>query len=396
MGEFVGYAEENLRRSKKFLAMKERAATLYEAGAQYRRNNREADWKRSEKQYKGNHWRGIASDGVGDQITINMSFSTVNTIVPYVTGAEPEFLVEPFSGDTGAAEARLVTSWLNRTWRSSRVEGNQHLEREAFDFLVYGDGYGKQSYMIVDKEIEGEMKEVSEVWTDRLNPWDVFLDPASDGLHNARWVAHRIFMPLSIVQDDKRYKYTDHLGGSGGFLSQDTGRPQEALQLDTAHEGDTLVEIIEFYDRLNRRLVVFAEGSDMPLRVVNDIEAPIVQLGNYIIPNSPYHMGEMEQIWELQQELNKTRSQMITHRARNVQKYLAQEGALSESAIAALQSGEVNEVVLVQGNVALDTVVVPLQVSQLSADAYNISDQITRDIYEISGVNEYLRGRLLP
>ena len=160
----------------------------------------------------------------------------------------------------------------------------------------------------------------------------------------------------------------------------------------TGFEEDDLVEIVEFYDRLNERLVVFAEGTDMPLRVVEQIVCPIVQLGNYIIPNNPYHLGEMEQLWELQQELNKTRSQMITHRKRNVQKYIAQEGMLDEEAKSALQSSDVNELIFIKGNADPASVIKPLAVAQLTSDAYNISDIIIRDIYEISGVNEYLRG----
>lgn len=389
MPELVGYPVENLRRSNKYLDMRTRADALYQAGRAYRTANRESRWRRSERQYDGDHWRGQTGQ---DQITINMSFSTVNTIVPYVTGAEPDFLVEPYSGEADAASARLVTAWLNRLWRSSRVEGNAHLERAVHDYLVYGDGYLKQSYDIHDQDINGEMKEVADLWVDRLNPWDVWLDPAADGLHNARWVAHRLFIPREVVQANPKYKFTKDLGSWSALGVEDSGRDPDAMHVATGSDGDELVAIVEFYDKLNKRLVVFADGSDMPLQVVEGIECPIIQLGNYIIPNNPYHSGEMEQLWELQMELNKTRSQMITHRKRNVQKYVAQEAALDEKAKAALQSSTVNELIFVKGAVDPDTVIRPLQVAQLSSDAYNISDIITRDIYEISGVNEYLRG----
>jgi hypothetical protein len=363
---------------------------IYQSGIKHRKTAREPRWKRSERQYKGEHWKGVAEGG--DQITINMSFSTHNTIVPYVTGAEPDFMVEPYEGDATTAKARLVAAWLNRTWRSSRVEGNSHLERVVADFLIYGDGYMKQSYEIVDREIEGEEVDVAELWVDRINPWDVWIDPASDGVHNARWVAHRLFIPRSVLIEDPRYKNTAELSSTTNWEARDTGREAEALAVETNDRGDQLVEVIEFYDKMREQLIVFAEGSDMPLRVVEKIECPLIQLGNYIIPNNPYHMGEMEQLWELQMELNKTRSQMITHRKRNVQKYIAQEGGLTQNAQAALQSSEVGEIVWVKGSTDPKTVIVPMQVAQLSPDAYSVSDIITRDIYEISGVNEYLRG----
>ena len=75
--EVVGEAVENLRRSNKYVEMRSRAEALYDAGAMFRTANREARWKRSEKQYEGKHW----ADQTGqDQITINMSFSTANLI----------------------------------------------------------------------------------------------------------------------------------------------------------------------------------------------------------------------------------------------------------------------------------------------------------------------------
>lgn len=389
MPEIVGYPVENLRRSNKYIEMRSKAEAQFQAGRRYRTAKREQMWRRSERQYAGDHWRGQSGQ---DQITINMSFSTVNTIVPYVTGAEPDFMVEPYSGKASASSARLITAWLNRLWRSSRVEGNAHLERAVHDYLVYGDGYLKQSYNIHDIDIDGEIMEIADLWVDRLNPWDVWIDPVADGLHNARWVAHRLFLPKSVVQESDKYKFTKDLGSWSSMGAEDTGRDPEAMKVADGDGEDDLVAIIEFYDKLNKRLIVFSEGTDMPLRVVDGIECPIVQLGNYIIPNNPYHSGEMEQLWELQVELNKTRSQMITHRKRNVQKYVAQEAALDEKAKAALQSSTVNELIFVKGAVDPDSVIRPLQVAQLSSDAYNISDVITRDIYEISGVNEYLRG----
>lgn len=389
MPKVVGYPVENLRRSNKYLDMRSRAEALYNAGRMWRTANREEKWRRSERQYDGDHWRGNSGQ---DQITINMSFSTVNTIVPYVTGAEPDFMVEPYGGDATSDSARLITAWLNRMWRSSKVAGNAHLERAVHDYLTYGDGYLKQSYNIADMEIDDEMMEVAELWVDRINPWDLWIDPASDGIHNARWVAHRLFIPKHVVEQSDKYKFTKDLGSWSAMGAEDSGRDPEAMQVPTGEGKDDLIAVIEFYDRLANRLVVFAEGADMPLRVVEDIDCPIVQLGNYIIPHSPYHSGEMEQLWELQMELNRTRSQMITHRKRNVQKYIAQEQALGEDAKAALQSSTVNELIFVKGAVDPSTVIQPLQVAQLSSDAYNISDVITRDIYEISGVNEYLRG----
>jgi hypothetical protein len=83
---------------------------------------------------------------------------------------------------------------------------------------------------------------------------------------------------------------------------------------------------------------------------------------------------------------------MITHRRRNVQKFVAKQDMLAENAIEALQSAVVNDVAFVLGDGPLDQLIAPVKIPSLSADIYNVSEVMMRDIYEISGVNEYLRG----
>jgi hypothetical protein len=52
----------------------------------------------------------------------------------------------------------------------------------------------------------------------------------------------------------------------------------------------------------------------------------------------------------------------------------------------------VNEIVPIKGETPLDSLVKPAQMTPLPPEAYASADQALRDIYEISGVNEYLRG----
>src|SRR5690606_4473962 len=44
------------------------------------------------------------------------------------------------------------------------------------------------------------------------------------------------------------------------------------------------------------------------------------------------------------------------------------------------------------GDAQVHDVLVPLAVTNLSGDVYNMSEVLQADIYEVSGVNEYLRG----
>jgi hypothetical protein len=394
----VGYPKERIRRSQENLDLLVRARELTSAAKAYRRTKREQAWDRSEKQWSGDRQVGgdELSAGNHDRVNVNVSFSTINTILPYVTGSDPSFVVEPYGGAATVEAGRQLQALLNRLWRSNRLAGNRHLRRAAWDFLVLGDGYLKVSYTLdeVIKAKSAETATVANLWVDRLDPRDVWIDPSADGTHNARYLIVRLFRSVQQLQEDKRYSNTRGLEANDDRIMEATSdrREQVALGAPTSDPADKIVSIYEFYDIPNRKMVVYTEQSDLPLQVVDEIDCPIVQVANHIIPNSPYHMGELEQIDSLQDEINKTRTQMVEHRRRNAQKWLVRKGDLTDEAKSALQSQDVNSVVEVAGDRSLEDMVAPLMVPNLTADSYAIDQLIKADVYEITGVNEYLRG----
>ena len=391
MPQAIGYPVSPIRRSEKNVAAVVRAKSLIADAKTSRSTLRETAWRRSEKQWLGKQWGDVDADVGGDLVTVNMSFSTVNTIVPYVTGSEPNFIIEPYSGQATPQNARLIQAMLNRHWRSNRMAGNAHLKRAAWDNLIYGDGYLKVSYTIDEVFKPGTLDpaEVANLWVDRIDPWDVWMDPQADGLHNARWVALRAFMSVAELKDDKRYSHTKMLSSSSE-ADDDSGREQRLET--TGDDRDAMVAVYEFYDIASRELVVVTDQVELPMQFVEDITSPIVHLPNHPIPHAPYNMGELEQLRGLQRELNKTRTQMVEHRRRNAQKWAVRKGALDPAAKDALQSEEVNAVVEISGSEPIEMTVTSLDVPNLAADIYAVDTTIKADIYEISGVNEYLRG----
>lgn len=396
----VGYPVK-LRRNaaRKYKDAVAEARTKLKIGQQFRMETREHIWERSEKQYLGEHWElmGGAQDTTSDLIVVNLSFGTVNTIQPYMTGSEPRFLVEPYSGDATPQRAAVQQALLNRLWSSAEVNGQEHLEVAAGDSLMYGDGYLKVGYDIEKiRTAENEWKDVAKIWVMRVDPWDVWIDPSATGLHDARWVCQKLRVTKDELQSSAAYFNTDeeNVTYGAGELRASGEDVQQAEQRLTQEvfDGSEYAVVYEFYDLVKMRMLVFSDG-ELPIRWVEDIgSCPIVQLANYRIPNSPYHMSELEQIWSLQAELNKTRSHMITHRRRQAAKVFAKKGALGTEAVQALQSPVVMDVAFVEGDQPLDQLVKTVDIPNLAADIYNVSQIMQNDIYEISGVNEYLRG----
>lgn len=398
MPSMVGYPIEDKRtlRSKKWKEAVATARQKLEIGVAKRRAEREDYWELSEEQYEGNHWE-VSDDSDADLIVVNMSFSTVNVIMPYMTGSDPRFLVIPYSGDATPRNAAVQQALLNRQWRSRQVSGKKHATSVAWDYLVYGDGLMKAGYTIKQKRTSDlEYADVAEIWVDRVSPWDFWIDPTADGLHNARWACQRLWITKDELESDPRYQNVDEINVSFtkdnlGYKDSKDTEGQTGFHQEV-YDGSEFAVIYEFYDLVKNVMLVFSTG-EFPLQVVEDIGGiPIVQLGNYKIPNSPYHMGELEQIRSLQMELNKTRSHLITHRRRNAAKIFAKRGALKQDAMDALQSPIINDVAFVDGDQPLEQLVRAVDLPNLSADVYNVGNLMQEDIYEITGVNEYLRG----
>jgi hypothetical protein len=401
MAEVIGYNSNRKlgRMSKETERRFNSAQERLLLGQQYRQKERENAWRESYDVYMGDQWNVNPDDPTADVVNVNISFSTINTLVPFVADEDPHFLISPMSGDADADSAQLLETFMNRLWQSPEVRGQEGLSDAVFDWLLYGDGYVDVGYNIrmlpvfdaqgnpVDNKVR-----VAEFHVRRINPWDVWIDPYSDGIHNARWVARRIVLPIEELVEDERYKIKKREDVDGAHIDPRHQSAEDRSRLDDV-DIDNWVTIYEFYDITEKWMMSFMVGHDAPVRYIEQVQCPIRQILNYRVPNSPYHMGELEQILSLQHELNKTRSQMITHRRRNIGKWAIAEDRLTDEAIAAMQSGRVNDVIPISGpDMPLENLINYIAPQPMSRDAYEMDGVIRSDINELTGVNEYLRG----
>lgn len=401
MPDIIGYNRNGKirnRLSKETENRLKNAMDRLEMGQAYRQKQREEVWNDSYTLYSGATWQTNADDPTADLVNVNVSFSTINTLVPFVADEDPSFLVMPLSGDALQENAILLQSFLNRLWQSSDVRGQIHLSDATFDYLLYGDGFLKVGYEIKMKEIYDTFGEqvqnrvdVGHFFVERLNPWDIWIDPYSDGIHNARWVAQRIILPKQELIDDRRYKVNEQTEFDSGAIDTTNISPEDRSRLDDV-DTENWVTVYEFYDLQERWMMAFTPGAVSPVRYIEQVQCPIVQLSNYRIPNAPYHIGELEQVSSLQHELNKTRSQMITHRRRNVGKWVIRKQAINDEAEEAMKSSRVNDVIEIEAPEPLDYLIQYIAPQPISQDSYNLDAQIRADINELTGVNEYLRG----
>jgi len=236
-----------------------------------------------------------------------------------------------------------------------------------------------------------------QAFVERISPFDILVDPEATCLEDAKWVVQRIVRPLSDVKKDKRFK-----AGVRRSITADAG-VRYRWENDTERErySDLVdrVSLYEYYDIENGTLSVCASSGDDylldPTPMPYAFGHPFVMLRNYDVPDTFYPMGDLESVESLQEELNKTRTQMVNHRKRYARKYLYHERSFGPDGREALESDTDGRFVpVVDENRNLGDVVVPLPQVPLAPEMYNHSQIIEADINTVSGVSEYARGQM--
>ena len=394
----------------------------------------DATWKRMVDLYKGKHFPAGMDDE--DRIAINMAFSTINVMFPALTVNYPKIEVlankEEFSNQAVIAEAILNYWWRHYDFRRPFRDATK-------DSLVIGHGWIKvgykfeeqdayldddermsareelnaqaDAYAMANPEMANELPTEDEIaanapstktvivedrpTVERVSPFDMFVDPEATCMDDAKWVAQRIVRPLAEVKADKRYNYgvRKNLKADAVVSSEWMGRDErKKLQSDLDR-----VTIWEYYDIASETMCVFAEGGDDYL--IDPVEMPFAfghpyeYIPNYEVPDQFYSIGDLEMIEAPQQELNKTRSQMMNHRKKYGRKYMYRASALGPEGREGLESNEDNIAIeIIDDNIPLQDVIVPVPITPMAGDLYQYSDLIEADMDKVSGVNEYARG----
>lgn len=394
-------------------------------------------WRRLIDLYRGKHWEGIDTDE--DLVAVNLAFSTVNVIAPSVSVNHPKIVVSA-NRPEDEDRAAFVEAVINHLWR--HYDFRTPFKRAVKDFLIMGHGWLKvgwrfteQEQSLSENEREAMMQEqmlqadsfaernpelagdlptdediianvpstemrivADQPFVERISPFDVFVDPEATCPEDMTWIAQRVVRPLESAQKDKRYKPSvrKRLTSDAGVNPLYTDR----LNPDEYVNDVERVTLWEFYDIKENTMCIFAESSNDeflvdPVAMPYPFGQPFVQLRNYDIPDHFYPMGDLEALESLQEELDKTRSQLVNARKRFSRKYLYHERSFGPEGRAALESDEDNRLVpVVDENRPLSEVVVPLPQVPMSGDVYNTSQIIENDINVVSGVSEYARGAM--
>lgn len=396
----------------------------------------DATWERMRDLYRGKHFPKSITDE--DRISVNIAFSMVNVIVPSISINHPKIEVLPNKPDQ-EDQAVIAEAVVNYWWR--HYDFRTPFRSAAKDFIIFGHAWIKVGYQFTEKEeklgfeeedeafaemrdeadafamqnpdmaadlptdqeIAENLPETSTVVTEdrptleRVSPFDMYVDPEATCMADAKWIAQRIIRPHEDVKKDKRY-------ASGARSSV---KPDVAVRADWLSEKERekrdpdaeRVTVWEYYDLQANTVATFAEGGDdyliEPMKMPYTFGHPFEFMSNYDVPDEFYPIGDLEMIEDPQQELNKTRSQMMNHRKKYARKYLARVEAISPEGRDALVSNDDNAVIdVINENIPLQDVIAAVPITPLAAETYQYSEITEQDMDKISGVNEYARGTM--
>ena len=393
----------------------------YRKRVDYARNWRKNEnydnlWQRMINLYRGRQYRGQA---VGDRLLVNIAFSTINTLAPSVAIGRPKINVNPRRPEDGD-KAVVTESIINYWWQ--HYECQPQFQLAVKDYLILGHGWVKTGYRFVEeaktKDIEDSADEAADPkkptddvesdfiiredrpFLERVDPFDMFVDPDATSMDNARWIAQRTRRPIKDIKNDPRYDYSarKEVGPSSYQRYGDLNTTPNFYTTNSYGEEDAYADIFEYYDIDTGEMSVFSDSGDKflikPIKMPYVFGHPFFMLRNYDIPGFFYPMGELEAIEPLQYELNETRTQMMNHRKRYSRKWLALESAFDDFGRQMLASDDDNVIVPVKGSENLNNVVVPMPALINPPEFYNQSALIQNDIDRVSGVSEYQRGAI--
>jgi hypothetical protein len=379
--------------------------------------------------------------GYDDIVAPNMLFSTANVIVPSIMVNYPKITVTARKPEDQEAAA-VVEAMANYNWEHYNFQEEVRLAIK--DFVVLGHGVVKVTWNLREEERELErdewiaqvqqvLMEVTEAraqaeasgldvqfpsddeiiasmptkqmvvvedhaHVERVSPFDIYVDPDATRLKDARWIAQRIYMPLSEAKEKEAWSAAARKKLKGAAMS-DAKKEYDLMFTGEERGRDATFAVIwEYYDVVNKKMCVFSEGCDMFLVPPEDIPYtfghPFVFALNYIIPEKLYPIGDLEAILPLQMELAFTRTQMVNDRKRFRRMYMYKPELIGPDGLAALLSADDNAMIPVDTDGAFNDALAPIATTPLPPEFYNQTAMILDDINLVSGVTEYQRGQV--
>lgn len=361
-------------------------------------------------------------------------FSVVETVVPRLT--DTIFSQKPYikplpreSGDMYAAEALEILM----SYQLDKIKFKSKATDWFKQATMYGSGFVKVVWKTETKKIKEKVpinfNNPMDIWkvllADIQNPEsmgttieiekeattydgpdielldisDVYPDPYGSAVQKCRYIVHKSLKPLKYIEDMikqgiykgnlKEIKKTSLSKEDDQFSSMSR---EVEIGLKTEPSSDKgMYEILEYLEEdrvitlVNRQIVV--RDTENPY---NHKQIPIVDIKNTIVPLEFWGIGEIEPNKRLQHELNTTRNQridIVSGSINNMWAYL--ESAIDPDDLVFQPNGLIR---IKNIGKSIGEVLQQLGPQRVSPAAITEEQTIKKDMQEVSGVTQYVKG----
>lgn len=223
-------------------------------------------------------------------VRVSRFYPLVRQIIGTVAFNYPKLF---FTIEDDAAESESISAIMERASQAlMRVTDlRSHVHQAIFDALFCGVGWIRIDYnppgddMIPPYVANDSMAEDMPGFN-RCPPGFVHVDPLTPphALGHARYIRERMWMPLKQLRDDENIQHRREIKATtvnqddrfafGEANRFDAQSPDEEAQREAVENGD-FVLCDRIHDRMNRRLIMFAEGVDEPIQ---DVDHPYIKM----------------------------------------------------------------------------------------------------------------------
>lgn len=398
------------------------------------RKSYEEVWDRIIDYLKNKYYTDTSSE---DRICVNMVHPHVRVVIPAIYSRNPDIMVKAKKFDQEStpelvvkrAEVlqRILQYYLRELDIKTEIKlclldailtGHAWIKTGYETEFENGEEVSEESETVVSKvlrslgmkEEEEEEKEEDSFyyhnekissekpWALRVSPYDMICPALSRRPEELYWIAERIILPYQQVLDNDDYDTKDLKPSANANQLLEELRGSKYKKLGYADEEEFSI-LYEIWDGITKQVITISDNSDKPLEVkdseytfLNSKYHPYVMLRFNEITDEFYPASDIEPAEPQLEELNKTRTQQITHKKRYNRRYISRPGAFDPQAKADLRSGE-DGIIVEHSNTLLDvpleSIIQPVTDAPLPAEVYAVEMRIKDDIFTILGTSDY-------
>lgn len=340
---------------------------LVKEGFSYQKKNGWlSETKRFLDYFEGRYWEDEHEGS--RKYVVNTIFNYVNLMVPHLYYQDPYIKVKPKTknivlkkGDVEEVvpswkPAELLENILNKELKSVKLE--KEMRRVVQDVMIYGFGVMKVGYAAefeqpVNNEKQDEDMDVPSIKDDsifayRVSPKDFGFDPSAKSPEEARYFIQKIVKPLDEVKKNDQYKNTKDLEGESDTETEELS----GLLLDEKDKTGEFITLYEIEHLIENKVITYAKNGKSVLREVEKDDAyrgshfVILKLAgdNDKFVGLPFIKMVEDQVLAK----NEIFTRMVNHVDIFAGQVMAEEGALSEDQLQALEEGELGSVLITQ------------------------------------------------